>query len=77
MSDKQFTIADMIGAVRDNSPSDFQTAFDAMIVDKLSDRVEAERKVVAQQYLNAEDDSSEENEETSDQNSEASAGSEV
>lgn len=77
MSDKQFTIADMIGAIRDNSPSDFQTAFDALIVDKVSDRVEAERKVVAQQYFNAEDDSSEENEETPDENSEASAGSEV
>jgi hypothetical protein len=77
MSDKQYTIADMIGAVRDNSPSDFQTAFDAIIVQSVADRVEAERKVVAQQYLNAEDESSEENEETSDENSEASAGSEV
>jgi len=42
MSDKQFTIADIIGAVRDNSPSDFQTAFDALIVQKVADRVEAE-----------------------------------
>ncbi len=77
MSDKQFTIADIIGAVRDNSPSDFQTAFDALIVQKVADRVEAEKQVVAQQYLNTEDDSSEENEETPDENSEASAGSEV
>ena len=77
MSDKQFTINDMIGAVRDNSPSDFQAAFDALIVQRLSDRVDAERKVVAQQYFNTEDDSSEENEETPDENSEASAGSEV
>lgn len=77
MSDKQFTIADIIGAVRDNSPSDFQTAFDALIVQKVADRVEAEKQVVAQEYLNTEDDSSEENEETPDENSEASAGSEV
>lgn len=77
MSDKQFTIADIIGAVRDNSPSDFQTAFDALIVQKVADRVEAEKQIVAQEYLNTEDDSSEENEETPDENSEASAGSEV
>jgi hypothetical protein len=51
MSETTFTIADMIRATRDESPSEFQAAFNQLIVGKVADAVEAERITVAQTYF--------------------------
>ena len=86
MSEKQFTIADMIGSVNQESPSDFQTAFHSIILDKIRDAIEAKKIEVAQNYFNYEDESEEEqpegeaqhsddsNEGTNDEDTEATAG---
>lgn len=78
MSDKQYTIADMISAARGESPSDFETAFNSLVVDRVADVVDAAKQYVAQNYLNTEEEESseEENEEPSDENIEANTGSE-
>jgi len=77
MSDPQFTIADMISAARAESPSDFETAFNSLVVDRVVYVVDAAKQHVAQNYLSAEEESSEEeNEESSDENTEANIGSE-
>lgn len=79
MSDKQFTIADMISAARAESPSDFETAFNSLVVDRVADVVDAAKQYVAQNYLSTEEEQSseEENEDTPNENSEANTGSEV
>ena len=78
MSDKDFTIADMINAARGETPSDFQTAFDALIVDRIVAQVDAARQEVAKNYFNTDDEESAETQEvTTDENTEASAGSET
>ena len=85
MADRQFTIADMIGAVNQESPSDFQTAFHSIVVDKIHDAINAKKIEIAQNYFNYEDESEEEveteegsesdsNEGTNDEDTEATAG---
>ncbi len=87
MSDKQFTIDDMIGAASKESPSEFQAAFNSIVLDKISDAIQAKKIEVAKNYFNYEDESeegseeetsaeldTEDNEETSDENIEATAG---
>lgn len=69
MSDKQFTIADMIGAVNDESPSGFQAAFNALVLDKIHDAINSKKIEIANNYFNYEDESEEE--EQSDDTSEA------
>lgn len=54
MSDTPLTLNDLIRATRDESPSDFQTAFNELIQQRVVDAVEAERAVVAQNYFGAE-----------------------
>lgn len=51
MSENTFTIADMLRAARDESPSEFQSAFNQLIVTKVADAVDAERITVAQAYF--------------------------
>jgi hypothetical protein len=65
MTDKQFTIADMIGAVKDESPSGFQAAFNSLVLDKIQDAISAKKVEIASNYFNYEDETEEE-EETSD-----------
>jgi hypothetical protein len=60
MAEKQFTIADMIGAVNQESPSDFQTAFNSIVVDKIRDAINTKKIEIAQNYFNYEDESEEE-----------------
>lgn len=87
MSDKQYTIDDMIGAATKESPSEFQSAFNSLVLDKISDAIQAKKIEVAKNYFNYEDESEEgseeetsaesdtdDNEETSDENIEATAG---
>jgi hypothetical protein len=77
MSEKQFTIADMINAARAESPSEFETAFNSMIVDRVADVVDVAKEVIARDYFNADEEQSseEEKEETPDENIEADIGS--
>jgi hypothetical protein len=78
MSDKEFTIADMISAAKGESPSEFQSAFDALVVDKVAAVVDAAKLEVAKNYFNTDDEQSAEQQEvTTDENTEASAGSET
>ena len=85
MTDKQFTIADMIGAVNNESPSGFQAAFNALVLDKIQDAISSKKIEIAQNYFNYEDESEEEveteegsesdsNEGTNDEDTEATAG---
>ena len=86
MTDKQFSIADMIGAVNDESPSGFQTAFNALVLDKIQDAISTKKIEIANNYFNYEDESEEEveteeensdadsNEGTNDEDTEATAG---
>ncbi len=72
MTDKQFTIADMIGAVSNESPSNFQTAFNALVLDKIHDAISTKKVEIANNYFNYEDESEEEvesEEESSDTDS--------
>ena len=89
MSDKQFTIDDMIGAANKESPSEFQTAFNALVLDKISDAIQAKKIEVAKNYFNYEEDpvedseqapaaelDTDEDEETPNENIETAAGTE-
>ena len=85
MSEKQYTIDDMINAARAESPSDFQSAFASIVLDKIADSIEAKKIEVAKNYFNYEEEPGEdsdttaeletdEDEETPDENTEATAG---
>jgi len=60
MSDKQFTIADMIGAVNDESPSNFQAAFNSILLDRIHDAINSKKIEIAKNYFNYEDETEEE-----------------
>lgn len=78
MSDKQFTIQDMIGSVNQESPSEFQNAFNDLILDKIAAAVDAKKQEVAQNYFNnvsdEEEHTDEENEEITDEDTETTVG---
>jgi hypothetical protein len=79
MSEKQYTIDDMINAARAESPSDFQSAFASIVLDKIADSIEAKKIEVAKNYFNYEDadaEASEEQEEEPNEDTEAAAGTE-
>ena len=79
MSEKQYTIDDMINAARAESPSDFQSAFASLVLDKIADSIEAKKIEVAKNYFNYEDadaEASKEQEEEPNENIEAAAGTE-
>ena len=55
MSDKEFTIDDMVNAAHNDSPSDFQSAFASVVLDKIADAIEAKKIEFAKNYFNYED----------------------
>lgn len=69
MSDVQINVSDMIAAAKAESPSDFQTAFNNIIVDKVAAALEVKRQEVAQNYFNTSaEQSAEDQEENTDEN---------
>lgn len=76
MSDPQYTIDDMVNAALNDSPSDFQSAFASVVLDKVADAIEAKKIEIAQNYFNYEDaeDTSVEQEEAPNEDTEAAAG---
>lgn len=86
MTDKQYTIQDMIGAAKDESPSDFNDAFNSLVLDKIADVIQAKKIEVAQNYFNYTDESEEQesqetpasdaNEGNTDENTETVTGKE-
>jgi hypothetical protein len=73
MSD--LTIDDMVVAARNDSPSDFQTAFADVVLDRIADAIEAKKLDIAKNYFNYEDaeQSSAEQEEVPNEDTEATA----
>lgn len=82
MSDKEYTVQDMVGAIRSDSPSGFQNAFADLVLDKIAAAVDAKRQEVAQNYFNTEVESQEaehtddQNEEQTDENTQTTVGEE-
>lgn len=80
MSDTELNYSDMIAAAKKESPSEFQDVFNRMMLDKVAAAVEAERVNVAQNFFNKEEPSVEDetinNEDESNEDTEATAGSE-
>lgn len=77
MSDKEYTISDMIGAATAGSPSDFQTAFNSNVMDRVAAAIEAKKIEVAKNYFNYEDPvetETVEQEEESNEDTETAAG---
>ena len=81
MSD--FTISDMIDSAARGSPSDFQTAFKDLVLDKIAAAIDQKRIEVAQNYFSPdegeeteEQDTTEDNEENTDENNETDSGNE-
>ena len=73
MSD--YTIDDMVTAARNDSPSDFQSAFASVVLDKIADAIDAKKIEIAKNYFNYEDaeDNSVEQEEAPNEDTEATA----
>lgn len=80
MSDKQYSIADMLAASRQGSPTEFQAAFSDVFVNKVADAIAGKRAEVARNYFNFDEveqvQPNEQEEEQSNEDVEASAGSE-
>lgn len=76
MSD--YTIDDMVNAARAESPSDFQSAFASVVLDRIADAIEAKKIEVAKNYFNYEEPeaNSAEQEEQANENTEATVGEE-
>jgi hypothetical protein len=55
MSDKQYTIDDMVAAAVEQSPSNFQDAYASIVLDKIADAIEARKIEVAKNYFNYND----------------------
>ena len=71
MSEKQFTIDDMVVAAHNDSPSDFQSAFASVVLDKIADAIEAKKVELAKNYFNYEDADAEQEEEPHEDTEEA------
>ena len=73
MSD--YTIDDMVTAARNDSPSDFQSAFASVVLDRIADAIDAKKIEIAKNYFNYEDaeDTSVEQEEDPNEDTEAAA----
>ena len=65
MSEREFTIQDMISAAISQTPSEFQNAFNSVILNKVADNIAAQKEIVAKDYFNkfSDDDQVEEDEE--------------
>lgn len=75
MSDTQYTVSDMVQAAGEQSPSNFQTAFASIMLDKIAASVEAKKVEIAKNYFNYEDaeENSVEQEEEPNEDTEAAA----
>lgn len=73
MSD--YTINDMVAAARNDSPSDFQTAFADVVLDRIANAIDTKKIEIAKNYFNYEDteDNSVEQEEVPNEDTEATA----
>jgi hypothetical protein len=80
MSEPEVNYSDMIAAAKKESPSEYQDVFNRLMMDKVAAAVEAERINVAQNFFNKEEPSEEDetinNEDESNEDIEATAGSE-
>jgi len=76
MSDVNYTVSDMVQAAGEQSPSDFQSAFASIMLDKIAASVEAKIIEIAKNDFNYEDaeETSAEQEEESNEDTEAAAG---
>lgn len=52
MSDKQYTIDDMIKTAADKDAVEFQNAFNDVLLQKIADKVEAQKQELAKNYFN-------------------------
>jgi hypothetical protein len=75
MSETEYTVNDMVQAAGQESPSDFQSAFASIMLDKIADSIEAKKIEIAKNYFNYEDaeDTSVEQEEEPNEDTEATA----
>lgn len=85
MSD--YTISDMISSAARSSPSEFQTAFNNLMLDRIAAAVDQKKIEFAQHYFsqdddseeandNTEEDTTEDNEENTDEDTETDNGNE-
>jgi len=76
MSDTEYTVNDMVQAAGQESPSDFQSAFASIMLDKIAASVEAKKIEIAKNYFNYEDaeETSAEQEEEPHEDTEEAAG---
>lgn len=79
----EFTISDMVDSAARGSPSDFQSAFKDLILDKISAAIDQKKIEVAKNYFSPEkgeeteeQDTTEDNEENTDENTETDSGNE-
>ncbi len=75
----EFTISDMVDSAARGSPSDFQTAFKDLVLDKIATAIDQKRIEVAQNYFSpSEGEETEEytndNEENTDEDTEQDSG---
>lgn len=76
MEDEKLTVADMVNAAGNESPSEFEDAFASVMLDKIADAIEAKKIEIAKNYFNYEDaeDNSAEQEEQPNEDTETAAG---
>jgi uncharacterized protein YciW len=78
---KQLTVQDMIRAAMDQSPSNFDDAYQSVLADKIADAIDAKKAEVAQNYfepqqVNTEVEDQDENTETDSRSDETSTSDE-
>lgn len=70
----EINVSDLIQQAKDQKASDFQTAFNAIMLDKAAAAVEARRQEIAKSFFTPEQDEPEEKEEANtDENTETTA----
>ena len=76
MSEPTYTVNDMVQAAGEESPSNFQSAFASIMLDKIADAIEAKKVEIAKNYFNYDDaeETSVEQEEEPNEDTEATAG---
>ena len=77
----EFTISDMIDSANRASPSDFQTAFNDLLLSKIAAAIDSKRTEIAQDYFSSDEGEEEtntdnDNEETQDEDTETDSGNE-
>lgn len=77
MSDAQYTIRDMINAAKDESPSNFQAAFNDIMINQISTALDAKKAEIAHNYFSVNgDQETTETEDSTDEDIEASVDDE-